>query len=236
LPLDPSFLMASSNPGTPATIEFPVEPVFRIARRNTLLEGSRIRKRDSVTQAGHRFDLLDSGVIYCATQLQASFAEVLSPFRRVPSARIHIDQKSDPEFMNQGGIPADWRETRAIFLINCVEPLPFLNIEDPKTLAFLDVALADELNEMGVYSALDIALVRGSNRRITRAVSAWTANQVDEEGAFIYSGIRYKSRLGDWECWAIFEETEMEIIKALEIKRTNLDLQFIAELFQLTIH
>lgn len=228
--------MANPRPSAPATVEFPERSVYRIAKTNALLGGSRIRERDSVTHAGHRFDLLDSGVIYCATQLQTSFAEVLSPFRRVPSTRINIDHEIDRGFMIQGGIPADWRKTRAIFLIDCVEPLPFLDIEDPQTLAFLDIDLAEELNEIGVYSPLDIALIRGSNRRITRAISAWAANQVDEEGAFIYSGIRYKSRLGDWECWAIFEETEMKIVKTLEIDRANPDLLVIAELFQLTIH
>lgn len=138
--------------------------------------------------------------------------------------------------MNHGGIPAAWRETRSIFLIDCVDPLPFLNIEDPRTLSFLDYELANVLQEIGVNSSLDISLIRGSNRRLTRAVSVWAANQLDEDGEFLYSGIHYKSRLGDWECWAIFEETEVKIVETQEIGRTNPDLLAVANLYQLTIH
>lgn len=201
-----------------------------------MLVGSKIREKDSRTQAGHRFDLLGSGVIYCATQLEGSFAEVLSPFRKIPSARIQIDQTLDSGFMNHGGIPAAWREMRSIFLIGCVEPLPFLDLEDPGTLSFLDHELANVLCEIEVNSPLDISLIRGNNRRLTRAISAWAANRMDEDGEFLYSGIRYKSRLGDWECWAIFEETEVKIMRTQEIKRTNPDLLAVANLYQLTIH
>jgi len=228
--------MASSHSSTPATVEFPAEPVYRIARTNNILVGSKIREKDSRTQAGHRFDLLDSSVIYCATQLEGSFAEVLSPFRRTPSARIQIDQSIDSGFMIHGGIPAAWREMRSIFLIGCVEPLPFLDLEDPGTLSFLDHELANVLSEIEVNSPLDISLIRGNNRRLTRAISTWAANQMDEGGEFLYSGIRYKSRLGDWECWAIFDETEVKIMRTQEIKRSNPNLLAVANLYQLTIH
>lgn len=228
--------MASSPSPIPATVEFPTEPVYRIARTKSMLVGSKIRERDSRTQAGHRFDLLDSGVIYCATQLEGSFAEVLSPFRKTPSVRIQIDQTTDSGFMNHGGIPAAWREMRSIFLIDCVEPLPFLDLEDPGTLSFLDRELATVLCEVEINSPLDISLIRGNNRRLTRAISAWAANQMDEDGEFVYSGIRYKSRLGDWECWAIFEETEVKIVRIQEIRRTNPDLLAVANLYHLTIH
>ncbi len=138
--------------------------------------------------------------------------------------------------MNHGGIPAAWREMRSIFLIDCVEPLPFLDLEDPGTLSFLDRELATVLCEVEINSPLDISLIRGNNRRLTRAISAWAANQMDEDGEFVYSGIRYKSRLGDWECWAIFEETEVKIVRIQEIRRTNPDLLAVANLYHLTIH
>ena len=138
--------------------------------------------------------------------------------------------------MIHGGIPAAWREIRSIFLIGCVEPLPFLDLEDPGTLSFLDHELANVLSEIEVNSPLDISLIRGNNRRLTRAISTWTANQMDKDGEFLYSGIRYKSRLGDWECWAIFDETEVKIMRTQEIKRSNPDLLAVANLYQLTIH
>jgi len=92
------------------------------------------------------------------------------------------------------------------------------------------------LSEVDVNSPLDISLIRGNNRRLTRAISTWAARQMDEDEEFLYSGIRYKSRLGDWECWAIFEETEVKIVRTQEIKRSNPDLLAVAKLYQLTIY
>lgn len=228
--------MADLHHVTPLTIEFPINPVYRIARNDQLLTGSKIRPQDSLSQAGHRFDLLSGGVIYCATQLQGSFAEVLSSFRRAPSARIHFNPDADVGFMNQGSLPANWRELRSILRVTCVEPLPFLELENPKTLAYLDVMLATQLCEFGFHSPLDVSMIRGSDRRITRAIATLVSNQMDSDGEFIYSGIRYFSRLGDWECWAIFEETDIEIVETRKIKVSDPDLSAIAALYQLTIH
>lgn len=162
--------MADSSTVTLLTVEFPINPVYRIARRNQLLTASKIRERDSASQAGHRFDVLNGGVIYCATQLSGSFAEVLSPFRRAPSSRIHFNHNVDSEFMSHGSVPANWRELRRILRIRCIEPLPFLDLENPKTLAFLDAELAKELHELGVYFPLDVSVIRGNDRRITRDI------------------------------------------------------------------
>jgi hypothetical protein len=228
--------MADFHHVAPLTIEFPTNPVYRVARRDHVLTGSKIRLQDSLSQAGHRFNLLSGRVIYCATQLQGSFAEVLSPFRQAPSSRNLVDYAVDVEYMNQGNLPANWRELRSILRITCVEPLPFLELENPKTLAYLDVMLATQLREFGVYSPLDISIIRGSDRRITRSIAAFISNQMDADGEFIYSGIRYFSRLGNWECWAIFEETDIEVVETREIKVSDPDLQTIAALYHLTIH
>lgn len=228
--------MANFNPLAPATIEFPSEPVYRVARSGSTLLGSKINEGDSIFQQGNRFDLVEGRVIYCATELKGSFAEVLSPFRKAPSERIQIEQELDSGFMNHGGIPADWRDRRLIFRVDCKVPLPFLDLENPATLSFLDNEMASMFFELGVKAPLDISLIRGDNRRLTRAISTWTANQTDEDGEFLYSGIRYKSRLGDWECWAIFEGTDVEITGTQRIERSNPDLLAIADLYQLTIH
>jgi hypothetical protein len=97
-------------------------------------------------------------------------AEVLSAFRRAPSARIHFNPDADVGFMNQGSLPANWRNLRSILRITCVEPLPFLELENPKTLVYLDAMLAKELNEFGFHSPFDVSMIRGSDRRITRAI------------------------------------------------------------------
>jgi hypothetical protein len=72
--------------------------------------------------------------------------------------------------MNQGSLPANWRNLRSILRITCVEPLPFLELENPKTLVYLDAMLAKELNEFGFHSPFDVSMIRGSDRRITRAI------------------------------------------------------------------
>lgn len=228
--------MADNSAIVPITVEFPAKPVYRVARKDKPLIGSRIRQRDSSTQSGNRFDLVDSSVIYCATQLRGSFAEVLSPFRKVPPARIVVDQNTDSSFMNHGGLPAAWRDGRSIFHIGCLEPLPFLDLEDPSSLAFLDGELGSIFLTLGVHMPLDIPLVRGSNRRLTRAISTWAANQTDDDGEYLYSGVRYMSRLGNWECWAIFEGTDIELLNTEAIDRTNPDLQAIAAIYQITVH
>jgi hypothetical protein len=218
------------------TVELPKDPIYRVAKNSASVAGSRIRAEDIESQAGNRFDLTNEGVVYCATHRQGSFAEVLKNLRRAPSLRISIDPMVDPGFMLEGGIPTDWRATRSIFSVVCDEPLPFLDIEDPETLAFLDAEMAVELGELGILIPLDIPAIRGPDRRLTRAISSWTASQRDVDGNFLYGGIRYVSRLGGWECWAIFEESDIHLTERMDIQRNDPDLLSIASLFQLTIH
>ncbi len=229
-------LMANSSALKSISIDFPDSAVFRIAKNGDPLLGSRISKGDSKSLGGNRFDLVDEGTIYCSTELVGGFAEVLSHFRKVPLPRINIDQSTDPGFMLPGGVPADWRMTRSIFSIKCMEPLPFLHLEEPETMAFMDGELTSELLTLGVTSPLDIPFIRGKDRRITRAIAAWTARQSDSQGEPTFGGIRYTSRLGNWECWAIFEETDARIVAKREIKVNEPDLLRVSNLYQLTVH
>lgn len=51
---------------------------------------------------------------------------------------------------------------------------------------------------------LDLGIVAGNDRRVTRFLAQFLYEEVDARGVARWSGIRYLSRLGEgWECWAI---------------------------------
>ncbi|GGF19648.1 hypothetical protein [Subtercola lobariae] len=83
---------------------------------------------------------------------------------------------------------------------------------------------------------LDVSLVRGANRLLTRAMSQWAYAASNDDGVLCYSGIRYGSRLGDYECWAVFAGTQLDELSAQSIEKSNEDLQSTARVFGLTIH
>ena len=109
-------------------------------------------------------------------------------------------------------------------------------MQNPHTLAFLDVEMAVELGELGILVPLDIPAIRGSDRRLTRAISSWAATQRDSGGDSLYGGLRYISRLGAWECWAVFEGTDIQVVEITDIQSNDPDLLSISSLFQVVVH
>ncbi len=83
---------------------------------------------------------------------------------------------------------------------------------------------------------LDVPTVRGADRRLTRALAEWSYTRTDEQGKPLYSGIRYMSKHGDYECWAIFAGTKVELCAAESIEKCDIDLRAVANTFNLTIH
>ncbi len=134
-----------------------------------------------------------------------------------------------------GSIVADWRERRQLSEITLITPLAFLDVDATATHTFLTAEIASSLEAFGI-DALDIGDVRGRNRLLTRAISQWAYAAIDADGYLKYSGIRYTSKLGAWECWAIFGGSEVREVAARAIERTNPDLLEIANSFGLTIH
>lgn len=192
----------------PATVEAP--PILhRVARTEFALEFSEISSEDvAEDRAGNRFDVPGGGILYCASAEEGCFAETLSRFR--PSAAVRSAlAEVDPEFMIVGGVPADWRHRRLVVHVAAVNALPFLDVENCATHEYLTTALAGQIAAMQVQQ-IDVAAVRGTSRRLTRAISTWAYNATDDDGDPLYSGIRYVSRLGDYECWAVFEGTMLE--------------------------
>lgn len=207
--------------------------MWRVARSDDSLRMSEISAWDAaIPRAGNRFDTPDGGVLYCATTAVGCYAETLARFR--PSAAVGLAaQEDDPEFVICGGVPADWRHRRVRVSVALVEPLPFLDVEAPQTHEFLTTELADRLTPLGV-TVLDVAQVRGPNRLITRAIATWAFGVLNDDG-FRYAGIRYMSRLGDHECWAVFQGNEVQERSRATITTSDPDLTAVADQFGLRI-
>jgi hypothetical protein len=93
---------------------------------------------------------------------------------------------------------------------------------------------------LGVES-LDVPEVRGRDRRVTRLIAEWAWNfevvLPDESYGFPFSGIRYLSRIDSlWECWAVFEDVDLDVIDALPIVHNTEPMVNVARTFGLTVH
>lgn len=97
-----------------------------------------------------------------------------------------------------------------------MDPRPFLDIDDAATHAFLTREACDVLRTLRIGN-LDIGLVRGPSRTLTRAIARWVYTRLDDAGQGAYSGIRYGSRIGSQECWAIFDGTAARLLSELDI-------------------
>lgn len=87
---------------------------------------------------------------------------------------------------------------------------------------------------MGVgVGTLDVATMRGPDRRVTRAVASWLYARTNDDGTPQFSGLRYGSRLGAYECWAIFDGTEVEPVAEERIADQS-DLRQVMDVFGLS--
>jgi len=142
--------------------------------------------------------------------------------------------------MRTGEVPADWRNQRiavqATFLPSELLPTTrFLDVEASKTRRELEKELAQLLAYYG-YTELDVPTVRGGDRRITRWIGKWAFDLRGDDGAPVFAGIRYLSRLNtDWECWAVFHDVEIKELSRQPIERGHPALTEIAREFDLTV-
>ncbi|MEZ5116073.1 MAG: RES family NAD+ phosphorylase [Candidatus Nanopelagicales bacterium] len=209
---------------------------WRVGRGDDPLRPSYLDIEDaSVRHAGNRFDCQEIGVLYFATRLEGCFAETLARFRPSASVQAAIsDEWKSRGFMAVGSVPADWRNRRLAVKAAPLHDYRFLDIESVQTHQLLTSELASELNELGV-DHLDIPAVRGRDRRLTRLVSAWAYHATNEVGDGLFAGIRYVSRLGDWECWAVFEDVPLVQQAVRPIDRGCPELVLIAREFNLVV-
>lgn len=213
------------------------ETMWRVATPDT---GLKFNEIDPITAAGphgNRFDVPGGGVLYCGTDVRGCFAETLARYRVKPGSAVAEAAAADTAngFMAPGNVAASWRDARRKFELRAVDALPFVDIEHEATRAHLTARLASVLGEFDV-EALDVPTIRGYNRRLTRALARWIYTQIDENDKPLYSGIRYVSKHGDYECWAVFDGTPVEERSSLSIECHDPDLRHVARIFALTIH
>jgi hypothetical protein len=167
-------------------------------------------------KTGNRFDspLGNYTVRYFSTTLAGCFGETLARYRPELDRLSEIaDEWRDLGFMPLGELPADWRHRRLAVHVQVENPrypgpARFLDVEHIDTRERLRVEQAQTLSLLGVTD-LDVATVRGGDRRITRAIS-WWAHQYRDDDGYVFAGVRYLSRLNnDWECWAVFDDVDI---------------------------
>lgn len=149
------------------------------------------------------------GVVYFGSTWVCCFGEVLQALRpTTPMIQIVKEEWADLGFMMCGKVEAAWRHRRTMVSVSINDPRPFVDIEHPDTHEVLTKRMAGVLAALDV-DRLDVAVVRGADRRVTRSVSQWLHDQEDALGNRLYAGVRYLSKIDtDWECWAVFDDTE----------------------------
>lgn len=195
--------------------------VYRVARKHAATKYSSIRPEDDADpRAGHRWDVLGGGVLYAGSSLRIAYVETLGVLR--PAAGIVLPEADDDHrFMNPGSVPADWRETRAIFELASArrEVLrPFVDLADLQTRTALREPLQEFLKPMGVEH-IDVPEVTSSNRVATRTLARLIYSAQNDEGEHVYGGIRYVSRYDPQEiCWAIFDHFPVDVVRQSPIE------------------
>jgi RES domain-containing protein len=221
----------------------PPAGLWRVGRGDAPLLPSRPTAGEFTATGGNRFDAVngDFGVLYFASTLDGCFGETLARFRPAPDLRALLKEewRENAGFMEVGAVAADWRHRRTAVRVAVadVPPLPFLNLDSVETLQVLRERLAGNLAVLGV-SDLDVAAVRGGDRRVTRLIAAWAHQATDvATGEPCFSGIRYASRLSsEWVCWAVFDRVRLEPLEYLTITPEMESLQRVAKTFDLRVH
>jgi hypothetical protein len=130
---------------------------------------------------------------------------------------------ASPDEMRLPALGPEWRANRILRTLETVDALPFVDIEDPLTHTYLTERARSVLIALDV-SYLDVATVRGPSRLLTRGLATWIYQAQDSAGTPMYGGIRYVSKLGDYENWAIFDGTEVRALGQQRITIDNSDL------------
>lgn len=188
-------------------------------------------------QAGNRFDSLTGQfrVLYFATDLTACFGETLSRFRKDPKLAFLDEEWDELHFMPRGAVPKDWRTNRSAVRVSLRSDLRFLDVEDAGTREFLFQELGSVLAMFGI-DALDVAAIRGRDRRVTQLIAQFGWIQENRDGSPMLAGIRYLSRLNnEWECWAVYDRVDLEEEERHPILRDMPALREIEDLYGLRV-
>ncbi len=189
------------------------------------------------SRVGNRFDSLTGAfrVLYFGTDLEACFGETLSRFRADPKLAFIDEEWEANRFMARGTVPKDWRMRRTAVRVLIKTDRRFLDVEALGTRKRLQRLLGPVLALFEVED-LDVAAIRGPDRRVTRLIAEWAWRQVDERGERAFAGLRYLSRIETgWECWAVFDDVDIEELERHPILETTPELLTVAESYGLRV-
>jgi hypothetical protein len=137
--------------------------------------------------------------------------------------------------MALGEVPADWRHRRLAVRVQYPQSDQFLDVEHIDTRERLRAELGHILVGLG-HEDLDVATIRGGDRRLTRWISDWAYHYAGDQVSTRLAGIRYVSRLGDWECCAVYDDIAIQtVVTRQPIRRENPALLRIANAFGLRV-
>lgn len=222
----------------PEAVGPPRDGLWRVARGDDPLAPPPASPSEGAS-GSNRFDPLtvDAGVLYFGTDLEACFGETLARLRPSLSVLAVVEEEWRMlGFMDAGTVAADWRQRRSAVHVRLPAGARFLDVESAATHQFLRRELARRLSDLGLDD-LDVAGVRGPDRRVTRLIADW-AYLADDGGEPLYAGIRYESRIrSGWECWAVFddEDLDIEVLETLPVTPDMPALQEVARLFGLRV-
>lgn len=219
----------------------PADGIWRVGKSPNPLEIAQPLSAEELSspRAGNRFDSPTGtyGVLYFGSELVGCFGETLARLR--PEAAVAELVRTDWRaggFMDPGAISADWRHRRLAVRAVVSDSRPFLDVESAATHRVLFKALAPALLALG-HADLDVPVVRGPDRRVTRLISGWAYDQVDDDGNPRYAGLRYVSHISsDWECWCVFGDCGLSEVERLTIALDVPGLKDAADLLGLRVH
>ena len=164
--------------------------------------------RAKVTQG---FDHATAGSVvgYYASDAYGAFLETLAPLRPKLTA-VNFDLG--------GHLDSTWTTSRVLIEAVVGVGAVFLDVEHADTRSGLEQQLRSELAALNV-TVLNIAAIRGADRRVTRTVSQWAWQQPG------LAGVRYLSQYDSTaECWAIFDRAPVTIIDEHDIINADSEL------------
>jgi hypothetical protein len=225
----------------PRLVRTPVVGVWRVGWATDPLHAPRPRGLDlRDNDAGNRYDPIipDFDVLYFGSTRATCYAETLAHRRPDPDlARLIYENRDWVPYMTPGTVEAEWRRRR---VLNRVVPEQdverYLDVANHRSMAWLNVELKPLMVTLGLKK-ITLAELTTGDRKVTRYISTWLHAQKDAYDQPIFHGIRYPSRYGDdLECWAIFtDRVALRSVETRTIETTDSDLQYVANLFGLTI-
>lgn len=201
-----------SDAEIPLQVVSPDGPLYRIARLPDPWAWPEWANVGSDGTFGNRWD--DPAgvyrVLYASSSRLGALMEVLARFRPDPhilEAMKGIEDDEGTSFQPPGELDVGWLGRRCVGVaeVNAA----FVDVGHSTSLATLRVALASRIVHHGLDD-LDAAAVRlSAPRRFTQEISRYVYDRSTPDGQRQFSGIAYRSRLGDeFHNWAVFETPE----------------------------